>query len=791
MARAKKKPDTVVDDGHDQLIKWVNESDDVGDDARLLSEKARNYYDSEQLTPDEIATLKTRRQAPVVINRIKPKMDALMGMEKAAKTTAKAFPRTPAHEGGAEACTEGIRFVLQDNMWDQVRSAAWENLLIEGSCGCEVIVKPNKGEGYKVILRYLMWDRLIWDAHSRRKDFSDARWLGQVVWMDYDEAVALYPEAKDVLETMTSNSSTYDDKPRWMDGNRRRVKIVEMYYRKANGEMWYACFTRGGYCSAPKKSPYIDEEGYTEWPYEFASCFVTREGGRYGAVRQLTDVQDEINARRSKALHLMSVRQVRGERGAVDDVNKARQELAKPDGYIETTPGMEFEVLKTGDMAAAQFNLLTEAKNEIDAVGANAAVQGKGNSGESGIAMRTRQQAGQVEIGPMFDVLRYWQLRVFRKIWNRIRQYWKVEMWIRVTDDETKLRWVGLNRAMTAGEQLLERAKQQNLPPEQMQELQQRIAQDPAMQKKVKHNEVAELDMDIIISEVPDVLTAQIEDFQTLGEMVKSGFPIPPMAVILASPLSNKDQIIKMMKEQPQLPPQVQEQMKQAHDAAVKLQQENQKLQQENQQLKASTALDTQKFNEQHQLKVAEAHDAHQARLQEIDRNAEATLKKARIDAAVKVTVAQIGAKSTLTATEIQAEADANVELAGLFHDRAKHTESLKADQAMHSEGLQADQTMHSAGIESDQTMHEGDLEAQAAQATAEAKKPANTPIAKMTQMHEKSSQDMAGMAAAMKDMAAAIAKLAEKQATPAAPEKARTITLVKKNGETVGATVQ
>lgn len=775
----KKKAETVVDDGHDQLIKWVNESDDVGDDARLLSEKARNYYDSDQLTPDEIATLKTRKQAPVIINRIKPKMDALMGMEKAAKTTAKAFPRTPAHEGGAEACTEGIRFVLQDNMWDQVRSAAWENLLIEGSCGCEVIVKPNKEGGYKVILRYLMWDRLIWDAHSRRKDYSDARWLGQVVWMDYDEAVALYPDAKDVLDTMTSNSSTYDDKPRWMDGNRRRVKIVEMYYRKANGEMWYACFTRGGYCSAPKKSPYIDEEGYTEWPYEFASCFVTRDGGRYGAVRQLTDVQDEINARRSKALHLMSVRQVRGERGAVEDVNKARQELAKPDGYIETTPGMEFEILKTGDMAAAQFNLLTEAKNEIDAVSANAAIQGKGNAGESGVAMRTRQQAGQVEIGPMFDVLRYWQLRVFRKIWNRIRQYWKAEMWIRVTDDETKLRWVGLNREMTAGEQMLEQAKQQNLPPEQMAALQQHIATDPAMQKKVKHNEVAELDMDIIISEVPDVLTAQIEDFQTLGEMVKSGFPIPPMAVILASPLSNKDQIIKMMKEQPQTPPQVQEQMKKMQEALQKAGEQVQQLTQENGQLKSSTALDAQKFDEQHKLKIAEAQDAHNARMLEIQRQGEAALKKAQIDAATKVTVAQIAAKGTQTVTEIQAEADANVQLASLFNDRQ-----------MHSESLGTERDMHAAGLESDQQMNQSQIESDAAQATTEAAKPANTPIAKLTQMHQEGQQatsdGLAAMAQALATMAAAIEKMAQPKI-----EGPRSITLVKKNGETVGATVQ
>lgn len=578
---------TVQDDEHSKLIRWVNEADDTTLDSQNIAKKSRDYYDSIQYSAEERSKLAKQKQAATVINRIKPKMDALMGMEKAAKTTAKAYPRTPKHEGGAEACTESIRFVLQDNNFDQTRSACWENLLIEGSCGADVIVRPNKQEGYKVIINHLMWDRLIYDPHARRKDFSDARFLGQVVWMDYDEAVAMYPGAKDVLETMQSGSSTYEDQPRWMDNTRRRVKIVEMYYRKANGEMWYACFTYGGYCEAPKKSPYINEEGETEWPYEFASTFVTREGGRYGAVMQLLDVQDEINKRRSKALHLMSVRQVRGERGAVEDVNKARAELAKPDGYIETTPGMEFEILKTGDMAAAQFNLLTEAKNEIDAVGANAAVQGKESGNMSGVALRQRQQAGQTEIGPMFDVLRYWQLRIFRKVWNRIRQYWKSEMWIRVTDDETKLRWVGLNKPITRGEQFLKQAQEQGIPPQQLQALQAQIAQDPTMQQTVStENDIADLDMDIIITEVPDVLNAQIEDFQVLGEMVKSGFPMPPLAVIEASPLSNKDKIIKMMKEQPQMSPEHQKQMEGIQKQMQDLQQQAQQLAQENQSLK-------------------------------------------------------------------------------------------------------------------------------------------------------------------------------------------------------------
>ena len=631
-----------TDENLDRLIEYVNESDDATTDTRELAEKCRRYYDSVQWTPDEIAKLNTQKQAATVINRIKPKMDALMGMEKANRTTVKTFARTPKHEKASVACTESIRYVLQNNFYEQIRSAAWENALIEGTMGVEIVVEA-KNDDNRITVRHLMWDRLIYDPHSRRKDFSDARYLGQVVWMDYDDAVAKYPAAKDILESMQTGSATYDDQPRWMDTTRRRVKIVELYHRKANGEMWYACFTRGGYCEEPKKSPYVNEENETEWPYEFASLFVTRPGGRYGAVMQYLDVQDEINKRRSKALHLMSVRQVRWERGAVEDINKARAELAKPDGVLETTPGMEFEVLKTGDMAAAQFNLLAEAKQEIDAVGFNAAAAGKDTRDMSGVALRTRQMSAQTELGPMFDSLKHLDIRVYRKIWNRIRQYWRAEKWIRITDDENNLKWVGLNKPVTKGEQLLTQAQAQGAPPQALALLQQQIAANPLMGEIVStENDLADLDMDIIIADAPAAVTTEVEDFQAMAEMVKSGFPLPPIAVIEASPLSNKDKIIKMMRENPQMSPQHQKQMEQMQEAMQKMQEEGGKLAQENQALKADQSTDQAKIVADQQAQRAELElkawiQSEELRLEREKAQAEIQLERGRAVAQIEI----------------------------------------------------------------------------------------------------------------------------------------------------------
>lgn len=621
---------------HGTLIDWVRESEDATDDSRGTAEKCRDYYDSKQWTDDEAAELAKRGQAAIVVNRVKPKMDGLFGMEKANRTTAKAFPRTPKEGHDADAATEAIRFVLDDNAFKNVRSAAFENISIEGTGGCEVILDKKTG---KIEINHILWDRIIYDPHSRKKDFSDARYLGQVIWMDYDMAIQDFPDGADMLEDMlSSNGETYEDKPRWMDTTRRRVKIVELYY-KQGGDIWYSCFTRGGLLKESRVSPYKNEEGETCWPYELASAFVDRDGNRYGAAMQLLDIQDEVNKRRSKALHLMSVRQVRLERGSVEDVNQTRKELAKPDGVIETTPGMEFEVLKTGDMAAAQFNLLTEAKQEIDAVGFNAAVSGKLEGSQSGVALKTRQMAGQTELAPLFDVLKAWDIRVYRKVWNCIKQFWNDEKWIRVTDDEQNIKFVGLNKPVTKAQQVLDAAKKQGIPPEQLQMLEQKVMADPMMQETSLQNSVAELDVDINLADAPDVESMEVEQFQGLAEVIKSGAPpVLVEALIMSSQIPHKERVLKNLRGDQQVPEPVKKQMAEMQEQMKQLGEENQKLKTQDAEGMAKLQLAEQEFKlkaytQEQELKLAQEKAAAEIQLKRQVAAADLEIENARMSA--------------------------------------------------------------------------------------------------------------------------------------------------------------
>lgn len=576
------------------LVDWFMEAEERTITSRQLSEKDRDYKDNIQWTADEITELKKRKQPVTTINRIKRKVDFLVGNEIQTRTDPKAFPRTPAHEGAAHAATDSIRFVCDNNDYNSLRSENWENLIVEGACGVVVFGK-QKGREVEIVQKRVPWDRLFWDPHSSEADFSDARYKGIVIWMDQDRAIEKWTDAREIIETTMQSSTTaqtYDDKPKftvWADSKRKRVRIVEIHWESRGG--WRSAkFTKAGFVEEPAVSPYLDEDGEPECPLLMMSAHINRENDRYGAVREMISPQDEINKRRSKSLHLLSVNQLIADKGMVDDPRKAQQELAKPDGYIETNdPEGRFEIRQNVDMAQAHFLLLGEAKAEIDGMGPNSSLAGKQEQELSGRALALQQQGGIVELGRLNDRRRTLDRNVYRSTFNRIRQFWKAEKWVRVTDDENNLKFVGLNRPVTAGEMFVQRLQEEGATPEDVQLAVSQVQNKPEFSQVVRtDNEVAELDVDIIVSEVPDTVSIQTEEFKLIADMVQAGMQIPPHLVIKASNLRNKDEIIAEMTGGTPEEQQAQQQQNEFQERAATA--EIEKTEAETQRLKAQTA---------------------------------------------------------------------------------------------------------------------------------------------------------------------------------------------------------
>lgn len=559
------------------FVEMFEAAEEASDSSRQVSERCRDYFDNKQWTDEEVAELQRRGQAPTVDNVIAGKVNWLIGQEMNSRTDPKAFPREPRHQQGAEAATDAIRYVCDNQDWPQIRTAVWENMLIEGFGGCEVVHRVKKASlrnasamtppDVEIVLNHYPWDRLFYDPHSRRDDFSDAEYLGAVIWSDEKKLQRQYPGKKDeitgVMSDFSSLGETYEDRPRyqvWGDRTRNRIRVVLMYYREDGIWKWVK-FTRGVVLESGE-SPYVDEDGESACPLLMQSAYVDRENRRYGEVLKMLDQQDEINKRRSKLLHLLTSRQTMGLKGAVPSVAAMKRELAKPDGHVEISQeaveaaalvGMKpFEVMQTMDMTAGQFNLLQEAKQSLQEMGATEALMGSAD-GDSGRAVLAKQQGAMQGITPLIDKLRRFTRRIFEAIWMRIRQLWTAPKWIRVTDDERNVRFVGLNRPVTLQEMLQERPQEEVLAFAQRVGL---VPGDPRLSQVMRtENSVEEMEVDIVIEEVPDTVTLEAETFEQLVNIDASRGGVLPLEIIIeASPLRSdkKQKVLDWLEEQKQ-----------------------------------------------------------------------------------------------------------------------------------------------------------------------------------------------------------------------------------------------
>lgn len=558
------KPGRPDDERLQIILRQFEDAFDASWPERCRSEQCRDYYDGFQWSPEELETMAARRQPPTTANRIAPKINALLGYEKTRRTDPKAYPRTPKHEKDAEGATDALRYITEKNCFDELRSAVAECVFIEGCAAATVVVEKKSDGTWEVCLNEVPWDRFYRDPHSRKRDFSDARFMGAVLWMDEDEALQKFKDTPNIENIVsgaysyeTVGAETYDDRPKllWCDSDRRRIRVLQHRWIQ-NGQWHMATVCGGGFLRAAQVSPYLDDEGNPDNDMIAVSGFITRENQRYGVVWNMLSIQDEINKRRSKALHLLTMRQVVAEHGAVKDVSKAKKELAKPDGYVEVNPGMRFDINPESAKFQGELALLQEAKAEIDASGVNPSLEGDRRA-PSGRAQELQTATGLQEQSVVFDALKHWSWRVYRASWCRVRQFWTEETWIRVTDDENNIRFVGLNHPVTVGEEVEQlMANNQPVPPQ----LQQMAMMDPNAVLRIQ-NPVAEMDVDILVEDGPDTITVQAEQFQALVELKKADpTAIPTEMVIEASNLRNKDRILEHLK-QGAVPPQVQQQM--------------------------------------------------------------------------------------------------------------------------------------------------------------------------------------------------------------------------------------
>jgi len=496
--------------------------------------ESRHYYHGDQWTKKELATLSKRRQAPTTENMIVKKVNGVVGLIERLRQDPKAYPRTPKHEEGADLATATLRFVLDSNDWKSKSSRVAGAGAIDGISGIEYDLVPGDEGDPSLEMHIVYADGFFYDPRSIDEGFTDARYLGISKWVDLDQAKEMFPnkaaEIDDLMQTGGDQVTNFEtDRSRnWINTNEKKVRLADHWYIK--GGKWRWCMYIGVVMLQQGISPFIDEKGKTFPKYRMYSASVDFDGDRYGFNRNLKSPQDQLNHFNSKKAHIANTRRVISEKGAVDDIETARREWARPDGWIEVNPGLKVE---PDQSALNDFKglaeMAVESRTYLENFGPNPSLIGQGLEDSSGRAIQLLQQAAIAELGPFLGAYKNWKIRVYRDIWNIIQRYWTSERWIRVTDDQNVAQFFQINKQAT-----------------------------DEYGRPAIVNAIGSLDVDIIIDEGPDTVNMQADNMmslQTLGPTFAENFPDIAIELLPIANSIKKPMLDKIRAKQNQPPP--------------------------------------------------------------------------------------------------------------------------------------------------------------------------------------------------------------------------------------------
>lgn len=450
---------------HRRLLSYYRQELDRQSENRFQMAIDEDYYDNIQWSEDEARQLKERGQAPIVYNVTAQTINWVIGSEKRGRTDFKILPREKEDTKPAEIKTKLLKYLSDVNRLPFSRSRAFEDAIKVGIGWLEDGAQ-DEDDGEPVYSRYESWRNILHDSASTELDFSDGRYIFRSKWVDVDVAKALFPgrEAQiddavvdaslygsfdmvdgDVpMDYMEFDRSNYSVARTLVSHKRRRVRLIECEYRVPEkvqrlkggiykGEIYdendprhVEALLSGASALASKVMMRVrlahmtvkdllweGPSPYRHNRFRFTPIWCYRRGRDnlpYGMIRSIRDIQDDINKRASKALHILSSNKVIMDEGALPEgttLDEFAEEIARPDAIIIKRAGKELVINAERDLAAPHLDLMSRGIQMIQQVGGvTDELLGRTTNAVSGVAVQKRQEQGSLATNKPFDNLR-------------------------------------------------------------------------------------------------------------------------------------------------------------------------------------------------------------------------------------------------------------------------------------------------------------------------------------------------------------------------------------------------
>lgn len=159
-------------------------------------------------------TLRNAGVEPLTINKIKPIIKLLSGIERQSRSDLVAFPEGQEDSIKAEIATKLIKHVMKKAKGQNKLSASFKSGVTGGAC----FIEPYIDYSFDLINGEMKFKkvgatRVLFDPDAQEYDLSDAKYVIKLSFnLTKEELLELFPEKKKLIENIKHGKFTFDDK---------------------------------------------------------------------------------------------------------------------------------------------------------------------------------------------------------------------------------------------------------------------------------------------------------------------------------------------------------------------------------------------------------------------------------------------------------------------------------------------------------------------------------------------------------------------------------------------------
>lgn len=461
-----------------KIFQYLNRSTTIAEWRKLALENYGFYDGTRQWKEKDRLDLESRNQPVITINKIKSRVDRLVGMEVQSRTRIgfrSHLAGNPEHQMIADALTKYALY-SQEKL-DMPKKDTWKFLdgLNTGIGWTNLYRDPFDNQ---INYEYINPFNVLWDIDDLSMDLSDMQYVCRLRWYPLELAKTIWHKNKKFFEGMSQDYDTdiYSDvsgelaarKSNYVDtydttkGAGNKALIIEVQYKQPKKS--FAGISENGFTidtfDEEEALRFIDSQNITEkdatqiirvvfcgnelLEYEplfpniptqdyftylpFINYRRYEDGIPEAWIEVLKDPQREINHRRAKLIASLNAQRI--------FVNPSVFPAATPAEIISRLQNNKINVVNgnikenilidnDSSLAPGQFNILEVSSRDFEDVGAMySEMMGKETGIKTGIGIQSLQSAAAKSQTTKLDDFRYAKKKVGRQLLNLLQGRW-------------------------------------------------------------------------------------------------------------------------------------------------------------------------------------------------------------------------------------------------------------------------------------------------------------------------------------------------------------------------------